>query len=294
MNHFKFRSKGFTLIELLVVIAIIAILAAILFPVFAQAKNAAKGIQSVSNIKQIATSSLMYANDYDDKFVAQWVQLPDYGWQQSWIMLQLPYIKNYQIFKDPDDSVATTTAYDSGPKVSYLANGTLGGQCLTSASTFWQFRGVIGFNGPSDFGPTNWYQNGTRSQTEIPHIADTVLFATRSATPPGTDHDAAAGKMEGAFGVWNVIFQGPASSDSHDGSNGTLPGQASIWSAPVQSYKGYIDRSYSGNSPVAFTDGHAKSIKPETTVDFGGGTTDGNAGGCYDKRFLAKWDAMRP
>ena len=35
------RASGFTLIELLVVIAIIAILAAILFPVFAQAKNAA-------------------------------------------------------------------------------------------------------------------------------------------------------------------------------------------------------------------------------------------------------------
>ena len=44
--------SGFTLIELLVVIAIIAILAAILFPVFAQAKAAAKATASLSNIKQ--------------------------------------------------------------------------------------------------------------------------------------------------------------------------------------------------------------------------------------------------
>jgi prepilin-type N-terminal cleavage/methylation domain-containing protein len=48
------RHRGFTLIELLVVIAIIAILAAILFPVFAQAREKARQIQCVSNIKQFA------------------------------------------------------------------------------------------------------------------------------------------------------------------------------------------------------------------------------------------------
>jgi prepilin-type N-terminal cleavage/methylation domain-containing protein len=58
--------RAFTLIELLVVIAIIAILAAILFPVFAQAKASAKTTSTLSNIKQIATSGLMYSNDYDD------------------------------------------------------------------------------------------------------------------------------------------------------------------------------------------------------------------------------------
>jgi prepilin-type N-terminal cleavage/methylation domain-containing protein/prepilin-type processing-associated H-X9-DG protein len=58
--------RAFTLIELLVVIAIIAILAAILFPVFAQAKEAAKKTTSVNNLKQIGLAWLMYAGDYDD------------------------------------------------------------------------------------------------------------------------------------------------------------------------------------------------------------------------------------
>ena len=60
--------KAFTLIELLVVIAIIAILAAILFPVFAQAKLAAKKTTDLSNIKQLATATTLYGSDADDLF----------------------------------------------------------------------------------------------------------------------------------------------------------------------------------------------------------------------------------
>lgn len=60
------KKRAFTLIELLVVIAIIAILAAILFPVFAQAKQAAKKTSCLSNAKQIGLAWSMYNTDYDD------------------------------------------------------------------------------------------------------------------------------------------------------------------------------------------------------------------------------------
>ncbi|HEY0865845.1 MAG TPA: prepilin-type N-terminal cleavage/methylation domain-containing protein [Fimbriimonas sp.] len=60
--------RGFTLIELLVVIAITAILAAILFPVFAQAKDAAKATGCLGNLKQMGTGLTLYVNDHDDTY----------------------------------------------------------------------------------------------------------------------------------------------------------------------------------------------------------------------------------
>lgn len=62
------KRRAFTLIELLVVIAIIAILAAILFPVFAQAREAARKTQCTSNNKQMAIGVAMYSGDNDDTY----------------------------------------------------------------------------------------------------------------------------------------------------------------------------------------------------------------------------------
>jgi prepilin-type N-terminal cleavage/methylation domain-containing protein/prepilin-type processing-associated H-X9-DG protein len=61
----QMRRKGFTLIELLVVIAIIGILAAMLFPVFARARESARKIQCLSNVKNVALAIQMYLTDYD-------------------------------------------------------------------------------------------------------------------------------------------------------------------------------------------------------------------------------------
>jgi len=101
----SFSLKGFTLIELLVVIAIIAILAAILFPVFAQAKAAAKKITAVSNCKEIVLGSIMYENDYDDMGVPYFSYLSPYPYvsgppNEYWPGLLSTYIAKAATSKD--------------------------------------------------------------------------------------------------------------------------------------------------------------------------------------------------
>jgi prepilin-type N-terminal cleavage/methylation domain-containing protein len=107
----SFDRRGFTLIELLVVIAIIAILAAILFPVFAQAREKARQISCISNMKQIGLAFIMYDQDYDETFpdaISNTTQqggcAPDLDWWHlngGYAILVYPYIKNGQIFKCP-------------------------------------------------------------------------------------------------------------------------------------------------------------------------------------------------
>ncbi|MBS1703493.1 MAG: prepilin-type N-terminal cleavage/methylation domain-containing protein [Armatimonadetes bacterium] len=105
----KSHKLGFTLIELLVVIAIIAILAAILFPVFAQAKAAAKKTTMISNFKQIGIATAMYTTDYDGNFMLSnsgSINGPGWGFGPPDTVpgqQMQPYVKNTRIHIDPMD-----------------------------------------------------------------------------------------------------------------------------------------------------------------------------------------------
>jgi len=100
--------RAFTLIELLVVIAIIAILAAILFPVFAQAREKAREVTCLSNARQIGMQVRMYVQDYDETmpiFYAYNSQPPAGQPGHKGVELEiLPYGKNKDLFKCPDDT----------------------------------------------------------------------------------------------------------------------------------------------------------------------------------------------
>lgn len=94
--------RAFTLIELLVVIAIIAILAAILFPVFSQAKEAAKKTAGISQMKQLSISVFMYASDHDDSPVPSTnYDTPTSDPNRIWTVPLYPYVKNKNVFVAP-------------------------------------------------------------------------------------------------------------------------------------------------------------------------------------------------
>jgi prepilin-type N-terminal cleavage/methylation domain-containing protein/prepilin-type processing-associated H-X9-DG protein len=149
--------RGFTLIELLVVIAIIGILAAMLFPVFARARESARKIQCLSNVKNIALAINMYLTDYDRMFpmehnaqARQWIldycgatceSAADCRATGANPYLRHPvildeYIKNRDVWRCPSarytKSVAINWGYGTGNWLKYLQDQMAAGACHLS------------------------------------------------------------------------------------------------------------------------------------------------------------------
>jgi prepilin-type N-terminal cleavage/methylation domain-containing protein/prepilin-type processing-associated H-X9-DG protein len=125
---YRQHKSAFTLIELLVVIAIIAILAAILFPVFASAREKARSIACLSNMKQLGLGFMQYNQDYDEREPTgvNWYTPGGNGWASQ----LYAYIKSTNVFVCPDDS--TTNVISS---YSYNSNNvTPTGTTVTAAS----------------------------------------------------------------------------------------------------------------------------------------------------------------
>ena len=217
--------KAFTLIELLVVIAIIAILAAILFPVFAQAKEAAKKTQCLSNTKQVGTAAYMYASDADDMTPSQWGGTPGQSCQpsgqycsQEWWYGLVPYMKSVDLLYCPGRTDGKATDYN-------VYGRALGIKHYTGYGYNW---GPIGWRGGGLLGKQLRTPEGQsylvgKSMTSIESPAGTFSFGETYDTPRMT---------------LGIAFA------------------ADTWGGTKNS-----NLRHNASFPYAFTDGHAKSMK---------------------------------
>ena len=258
--------SGFTLIELLVVIAIIAILAAILFPVFTQAKLAAKKTSDLSNTKQVVLSALMYAGDSDDG-------LPDSPANgiatESYVFAarMQPYVKNNQIFKCPSSPYQMGSVQHNQHDVP----GSLGGGYYMTAPSDPCVGLPVSKYGTSDSATSNYF-NDIYPATD--YSLNPILWgyaeggcpgggATNGYSHPGGNVTSGVTPVKGTGGNYGINGLGPGSVTYTSVSKVVLmydfPSDNNRWPGPAFWGAGYQGM-FNGQCNCGFLDGHAKSF----------------------------------
>ncbi|RYG45833.1 prepilin-type N-terminal cleavage/methylation domain-containing protein [bacterium] len=266
--------KAFTLIELLVVIAIIAILAAILFPVFAQAKAAAKKTSALSNIKQTSTGVLIYMGDQEGNYPigsgTEWFYPQDGGW--AWDTQ--PYIKSLPILRDTSDPMKKTYWQDwfktdpNAVSISFAANSAIkwngSDNEVVGLINMLQGKDRNGIPTRSNPGGWNggWYSGSSIvSETGVSRPADTIMFASRYG---GNNYYGGGAIISGITG-WD--FMGPQAlpDGTRDGTPYTVTVGTTTDTVNKNNRFGAVAAPYTDTGLFVFADSHAKAMNPART-----------------------------
>jgi len=251
--------KAFTLIELLVVIAIIAILAAILFPVFAQAKASAKSAASLSNAKQQTLGNIMYAGDFDDTLPlgTAWAtgrdQLCYPGGPTmcfaTWAWSIAPYVKNSQLYMDPQTSPNPARAANQANFDTYYIQY---GYNYTYLSPLPVFAGPeVGVSATAVGSPADTVMLGAKwAQSE-----NTSGFDWGTWFPKGQLAAAAIDSVD-CNNIPNWCLSGWGHNSFYDNGGLNLAQQS------YGKYTGGNSLRAAGNSITTFVDGHTKKLAP--------------------------------
>lgn len=245
------NKRAFTLIELLVVIAIIAILAAILFPVFAQARERARAISCLSNVRQIGLGLAMYVQDYDETMPTAFPRIPQINGgtidRIPYDQQILPYIKNDQIFGCPSDSLsrATVDVWDGryrAPRIIKRSYGYIG-----------QISTVQANGEDANTGMSAWERG--KSLAAIDEPGDTVSL-TESWAADGGVSDSSVGTPWGSLftgcDTWKLAGRRKPAVDASDRH---APCSGPYGEAGKIPMRGHFSR-----SNFAYADGHAKAL----------------------------------
>jgi prepilin-type N-terminal cleavage/methylation domain-containing protein/prepilin-type processing-associated H-X9-DG protein len=274
------KRRGFTLIELLVVIAIIAILAAILFPVFARAREKARQISCLSNMKQLGMALMMYAQDWDDTYPRCYIYMdPSKGGSAGyhhWSGITAPYVTNWNVYvcpSDPNKGVQPTngsmyngTGFDNqAPRLSYVANEFLMGRGSTATARLY-YQGVMtgAVDAPADTialtdatsHPGAWWGGSSVSGNALKSHRP-----TNPCAPPSNNNDAANNTAGATY-----IDIGTALSEIANADANSDKGIDNTDSA--QTFLDYTqpDR-HNGGANYTFADGHAKWLTFQTVMN---------------------------
>ncbi len=254
--------KAFTLIELLVVIAIIAILAAILFPVFAQAKEAAKKTRGLAQMKQLAVAVFLYAGDYDDYFVPASNRNVAPGQDPTiWPPLVNAYAKSQDIFVVPSSNAAFAPNWAGRRNQNIGYSDATGVDPNSTAVPGAAPAGTEGFTGAVNF-----------SQAEQP--ADIGIFVTTPNSTGGKERGYVFNPYNGPDSPDGDYSKGlPLISDtnlctekSYTGDDYTARAAGAL--KPVYALYGRTGKG-DGTTPVIFADSHARSLSAKALNSFG-------------------------